>query len=40
MDGVHLADAIRSSGADAGVAKGVCTGDLIAALRAACDARS
>jgi CheY-like chemotaxis protein len=40
QDDAHLADAIRTSGAHAGVAKGVCTGDLIAILRAACDART
>jgi DNA-binding NarL/FixJ family response regulator len=37
QDDAHLASAIRSSGAQAGVAKGICTVDLIAALRHACN---
>jgi DNA-binding NarL/FixJ family response regulator len=36
QDDAHLASAIRNSGAHAGVAKGVCTTDLVATLRAAC----
>ncbi|HZD68570.1 MAG TPA: response regulator transcription factor [Actinomycetes bacterium] len=39
QDDAHLAAAIRSSGASAGLAKGVCTVDLVAALRAACHGR-
>jgi DNA-binding NarL/FixJ family response regulator len=40
QDDAHLASAIRSSGAHAGVAKGVCTVDLVATLRAACGAQA
>lgn len=36
-DDAQLASAVRSSGAQAGVAKGVCTVDLIAALRDVCN---
>jgi DNA-binding NarL/FixJ family response regulator len=36
-DDAQLASAVRSSGAQAGVAKGVCTVDLIATLRDACN---
>ncbi len=40
QDDAHLANAIRSSGACAGIAKGICTVDLIATLRAACNAQA
>jgi DNA-binding NarL/FixJ family response regulator len=39
QDDAHLASAIRSSGASAGVAKGVCMVELIATLRQACGIR-
>ncbi|HZD02021.1 MAG TPA: response regulator transcription factor [Actinomycetes bacterium] len=39
QDDAHLASAVRSSGARAGVPKGVCMVDLIATLRQACDTR-
>jgi DNA-binding NarL/FixJ family response regulator len=37
-DDAQLASAIRASGAHAGVAKGICTPDLVATLREACAA--